>query len=46
MNHTHKAAEKDSDLDEVIQVCRLFRWLLPGLIVNIACFRHQLEAVK
>ncbi len=41
-----KAAEKDSDLDEVMRVCRLFQWLLPGLIVNIAYFRHQLEAVE
>jgi hypothetical protein len=23
----------------------LFQWLLPGLIVNVAYFRHQLEAV-
>lgn len=40
-----RAAEADSSLEEVIQVCRLFQWLLPGLITNIAYFRHQLEAV-
>ena len=39
------AAENDAGLDEVIQVCRLFQWLLPGLITNVAYFRHQLEAV-
>ena len=40
-----RAAEADSSLEEVIQVCRLFQWLLPGLITNVAYFRHQLEAV-
>ena len=39
------AAEADASLEEVTQVCRLFQWLLPGLIVNVAYFRHQLEAV-
>ncbi len=39
------AAENDAGLDEVIQVCRLFQWLLPGLITNVAYFRHQLGAV-
>jgi hypothetical protein len=39
------AAEVDANLDEVVQVCRLFQWLLPGLITNVAYFRHQLEAV-
>ncbi|MBC8269830.1 MAG: hypothetical protein H8E36_13865 [Rhodospirillaceae bacterium] len=41
-----KAAEADASLEEVTQVCRLFQWLLPGLITNIAYFRHQLNAVK
>jgi len=27
-------------------MCRLFQWLLPGLITNVAYFRHQLEAVE
>jgi hypothetical protein len=39
-----QAAEADADLDEIIQVCRLFQWLIPGLIVNVAYFRHQLDA--
>ena len=39
-----QAAEADASLDEVIQVCRLFQWLIPGLITNVAYFRHQLEA--
>jgi hypothetical protein len=38
-----RAAEADADLDEVIQVCRLFQWLIPGLITNVAYFRHQLD---
>ncbi|NQV83766.1 MAG: hypothetical protein HQ494_08100 [Rhodospirillales bacterium] len=40
-----RAAEADGSLEEVIQMCRLFQWLLPGLITNVAYFRHQLEAV-
>ncbi|MDJ0782128.1 MAG: hypothetical protein QNJ22_09145 [Desulfosarcinaceae bacterium] len=40
-----EAAEADAGLDEIIQVCRLFQWLLPGLITNVAYFRHQLAAV-
>lgn len=40
-----RAAEADASLDEVIQVSRLFQWLLPGLITNIAYLRHQLEVV-
>jgi len=40
-----RAAENDAGLDEVVQVCRLFQWLLPGLITNVAYFRHQLEAI-
>ena len=39
------AANADGDLGEVIQVCRLFNWLLPGLITNVALLRHQLDAV-
>jgi hypothetical protein len=38
-----RAAETDASLDEVIQMCRLFQWLLPGLITNVAFLRHQLE---
>ena len=39
-----RAAEADADLNEIILVCRLFQWLIPGLITNVAYFRHQLEA--
>jgi hypothetical protein len=38
-----QAAEADASLEEVIQMCRLFQWLLPGLITNVAFLRHQLE---
>ncbi len=40
-----QAAKADAGLDEIIQVCRLFQWLIPGLMVNVAYFHHQLEAV-
>ncbi len=40
-----RAAEADAGLDEVRQAVRLFQWLLPGLIVNVAYLRHQLDAV-
>ena len=40
-----RAAGADASLEEVIEMCRLFQWLLPGLITNVAFFRHQLEAV-
>ena len=40
-----RAAEADASLEEVTHMCRLFQWLLPGLITNVAYFRHQLEAV-
>ena len=39
-----QAAESDASLEEVVQVCRLFQWLIPGLMTNVAYFRHQLEA--
>ena len=35
------AAAKDADLEEILQVARLFQWLLPGLVVNVAFFRAQ-----
>lgn len=28
---------------EVLAVVRLFQWLLPGLVTNVAFFRHQLQ---
>ena len=37
------AADQDASLSEVLEVCRLFQWLLPGLITNVAFFSHQLE---
>ncbi|KAA3651026.1 MAG: hypothetical protein DWQ11_14960 [Proteobacteria bacterium] len=39
-----QAAEADAPIDEVMRVCQLFQWLLPGLMVNVACFRQQLQA--
>jgi len=36
------AARKDAPADEVLNVVRLFQWLLPGLITNVAYFRAQL----
>lgn len=38
-----EAADKDATATEVLQVCRLFQWLLPGLVTNVAFFRRQLE---
>ena len=35
-------ATQDGQLSEVLSVVRLFQWLLPGLAVNVAVFRHQL----
>jgi hypothetical protein len=37
------AAARDAPLSEVIDVVRLFQWLLPGLVTNVACLRAQLE---
>lgn len=39
-----EAAQADAPLAEVIEMSRLFQWLLPGLVTNVAYFRHQLEA--
>lgn len=36
------AAEKDASAGEVLEVVRLFQYLLPGLVTNVAFFRHQL----
>lgn len=38
------AAEKDGGVDTVLATVRLFQWLLPGLIANIAYFRAQFPA--
>ena len=37
-----QAAINDGSLDEIRRTVELFQWLLPGLILNIACFRGQL----
>jgi hypothetical protein len=37
------AAERDAPLDEILQVARLFQWLLPGLVANVAFLRAQLS---
>jgi hypothetical protein len=36
------AAAADAPPDEIVQVARLFQWLLPGLAVNVALLRAQL----
>jgi hypothetical protein len=41
-----RAAEKDASLEEVQAVCRLFQWLLPGLVTNVAYLRAQLAAAN
>lgn len=38
------AATSDASLEEVLSVVRLFQWLLPGLAVNVAFFRRQLQS--
>jgi hypothetical protein len=38
------AAGRDASVAEVLQVSRLFQWLLPGLVTNIAYLRTQLKA--
>lgn len=38
------AAQKDAPLAEILDVCRLFQWLLPGLITNVAYLRAQLAS--
>ena len=39
------AAGADAPLDEVIEVVRLFQWLLPGLATNVAYLKLQLEDI-
>jgi len=36
------AAKQDAPLEEIIAMCRLFHWLLPGLVTNVAYLRAQL----
>lgn len=37
-----RAAERDGSLEDIIAMCRLFQWLLPGLVTNVAFLRAQL----
>lgn len=39
-----ESAAADAPVDELIEVVRLFQWLLPGLIANVAHFRAQLTS--
>ena len=39
-----RAAADAADGDEVLRVVRLFQWLLPGLVTNVAFLRAQLGA--
>lgn len=43
-NALREAANHDGKADEILQVVRLFQWLLPGLVTNVAFLRAQLEA--
>lgn len=36
------AAEQDASAEEIREVANLFFYLIPGLVVNVAYFRHQL----
>ena len=37
------AAGRDASVAEILQVSRLFQWLLPGLVTNVAYLRAQLK---
>lgn len=41
-NAVRAAAARDAPPEEVLSVCRLFQWLLPGLVTNVAFLRKQL----
>jgi len=36
------AADEDTGAESILDVVRLFQWLLPGLVVNVACMREQI----
>ena len=36
------AAEENKHIGDAREIVRLFQWLLPGLALNVAFFRHQL----
>jgi hypothetical protein len=38
------AARQDGNMQKLIDTTRLFTYLLPGLVINVACFRAQLAA--
>lgn len=38
-----EAATADAPLEEVMTMTRLFQWLLPGLVTNVAYMRYQLR---
>ncbi|MDE1935988.1 hypothetical protein [Bradyrhizobium sp.] len=38
------AAQRDAPHVEICEMARLFQWLLPGLVANIAFFRSQLHS--
>jgi len=42
VNALRDAAKRDGNADEILQVVRLFQWLLPGLVTNVAFLRAQL----
>ncbi len=39
-----EAATNDASVAELLAVSRVFTYLIPGLIVNVAFFRHQLQS--
>ncbi len=39
-----KDRRKDAPFEEIRGMCRLFQWLLPGLVTNVAYLRAQLAA--
>lgn len=42
-NALRDAAISDASLEEILSVVRLFQWLLPGLALNVAYLRSQLQ---
>jgi len=40
------AAAMDAPLREVIEMSRLFQWLLPGLVTNVAWLHRQLRELS
>jgi hypothetical protein len=36
------AAEQDAPIEEILEVAKLFTYLIPPLMVNVAFFRAQL----